>query len=70
MGHATLTKYRTLVHHFAIAPGQVRFAQEFDEASGESPTIDGVTISHQMWVELGSPATLTITIEPGDLLNR
>lgn len=30
----------------------------------------GVRIAHDIWVELGEPEVITVTLEPGDRLNQ
>ena len=46
-----------------------RFAYEPDIAAGEAPT-HAVYVERIVWRDMGEPDTITVTIEPGDLLNE
>lgn len=46
--------------------GEVVFDYPVGPDEVESPTL---CIRTEMWRDMGSPGTVTITIEPGDLLN-
>jgi hypothetical protein len=53
----------------AVAPaGETWFTfAQADEDTGLATTV--LKMSEQSWLNLGSPAQLTVTIEPGDQLN-
>jgi hypothetical protein len=65
---ATLAKERTILQ-FRLEDrlrGQVTFRQE--DIEGER-SIRSFVIAGELWRELGQPQILTVSIEPGDLLN-
>lgn len=63
-----LTSTRSILHLDGPAVGMegVRFARIVDEP--DEPQRH-VSIDADLWDELGKPETITVTIEPGDLLN-
>jgi len=60
-----LTKQRVIMNRGVHNSAYVRFQEEYTDP-GHSRYI---VISHGDWVDMGSPETVTVTIEPGDLLN-
>ncbi len=62
----TLTKTRMVLHLRTAMADEVEFSREPDEP-GDIPAI--VWLSRTDWSDMGEPQTVTITIEPGDLLN-
>ena len=64
----TLRKTQHVLQHADTSQeaGYVGFTREPDE-DGDLPVF--VLAPCDMWEEFGSPATVTVTIEPGDNLN-
>lgn len=44
----------------------VRFSRPLDD---ETDRADGLWLPRQTWAEMGEPETVTLIVEPGDLLN-
>ena len=63
-----LTKTKAVLDRAGATPTHVRFAYDPDIAAGEAPT-HTVYVERVAWRDMGCPDTLTVTIEPGDLLN-
>ena len=65
---ATLTRYRTILQFRIddVLRDEVTFWQE--EIEGSRP-IRAFRLDRECWLELGQPRLLTLTVEPGDLLN-
>jgi len=66
---ATMTKHRTLLqfHMDDLVRQEVTFEQQ--DIEGER-SIRSFVIDRGEWLELGQPQILTLSIEPGDLLNE
>ena len=65
---AILSKTEVVLDRDTDTPTHVRFAYEPDLAAGEAPT-HTVYVERVAWRDMGEPDTITVTIEPGDLLN-
>jgi len=64
----TLTRQRVIMHHSLIAADDLRlevFAETLDEPGPQR----SVTLSLADYMDMGSPSVITVTIDPGDLLN-
>jgi hypothetical protein len=65
------TKHRTVLE-FRPNIGQgwegptVEFSREPDD---DSEIVETFLLEVGCWVDMGSPGTITVTVEPGDLLN-
>ena len=57
----TLTKQQVILHHVVTNDRQAIFCERLDES--------GVPRRAGDWTDMGSPEVVTVTIEPGDLLN-
>ena len=66
-----LTKTRAVLdrHDAASTATHVRFSYAADLAAGEAPT-HAVDVERSDWIDMGEPDVITVTIEPGDLLNE
>jgi hypothetical protein len=71
----TLTKHMTLMYlqddsplSDADAVPWRRFANEPEE--GEVGVCENVIIARDCWADMGSPDVVTVSVEPGDLLNE
>lgn len=62
----TLTKTRRILNRGRVADSHAAFHQ-FDEDTGRPST--EVIIPRATYDDLGQPEQITVTIEPGDLLN-
>jgi len=62
-----LSKQRVIMHRSSITreKGGVTFREDMDEPGIQR----GITVAFSDWIDMDSPGTLTVTIEPGDLLN-
>ena len=60
-----LTKQRVILHHVVTNDRQAIFCEHLDETG----TPRRMSIKAADWADMGSPETVTLTIEPGDLLN-
>jgi hypothetical protein len=70
----TMTKTRSVLHRRDpnIAPNGGRgevFQSPADGFPAEGERYQHVWLAATDWIDLGSPDTITVTIEPGDLLN-
>ena len=65
---AILSKTEVVLDRDTDTPTHVRFAYEPDLAAGEAPT-HTVYVERVAWRDMGEPDVITVTIEPGDLLN-
>lgn len=67
-----LTKHRTVLHRLDV-PGvsdvPVRFVQHTDDGEMSESVAGGITLSAERYADLGEPEVITVSIEPGDLLN-
>ena len=65
-----LTKTNAVLdrHDDASTATHVRFSYAADLAAGEAPT-HAVDVERSDWHDMGEPDVITVTIEPGDLLN-
>jgi hypothetical protein len=52
----------------AYADSSVTFSREAEEGEDRFSRRE-IKFSYEDWVELGGPTKITVTIEPGDLLN-
>jgi len=67
MATFTLTATRTLMKRRSTEfADRVLFREDLE---GEPGVARGVTFSHAVWADMGSPSAITVTIEPGDTLN-
>ena len=62
-----LTKQQVIMHRSSVAwvNAGVMFREDMDEPGIQR----GITVSFSDWTDMGSPEILTVTLEPGDLLN-
>jgi len=61
-----LSKHQSLVKCINFTRGRVLLVN-LNEDSGVP--YDSLEIEEGLWFEMGSPQTMTLTLEPGDLLN-
>lgn len=63
---------RLLDYHEKLADRHYFFGGCWCDADRHDPEDDrtSVEISQQDWLDLGKPESITVTIEPGDLLNN
>ena len=66
---AILSKTKVVLDRDEDTPTHARFAYDPDIAAGEAPT-HTVYVERAAWRDMGEPDTITVTIEPGDLLNN
>ena len=66
---AILSKTKVVLDRDEDTPTHARFAYDPDIAAGEAPT-HTVYVERSAWRDMGEPDTITVTIEPGDLLNN
>lgn len=59
----TLTRTRSILHRGNTHDGRVFFAHD------EEPYSKLISIDVDLWEDLGRPDVITVTVEPGDLLN-
>jgi hypothetical protein len=59
----SVMKTRTVLDR---APGTATFLQDEDLLGRKHV----VSLDHDVWEDMGKPETITVTIEPGDLLNQ
>lgn len=64
-----LSKTQTVLDRDTDTATHVRFAYAADIAAGEAPT-HTVYVERVAWRDMCEPDTITVTIEPGDLLNE
>lgn len=62
-----LTKHRTILHYWTTSMGLTSFLTR-DEDTGS--VVEAHELPEDVWVDMGSPDTITVTVEPGDLLNE
>lgn len=63
---AVLTRTRTVMKRRRTEyVDRALFREDLDEPG----VARGITFSHADWADMGSPETITVTIDPGDLLN-
>jgi len=63
------TKQSVLMHRIPATrsqPDREFFGEELDEPG----LTRQIQVSHSDWADMGSPEVITVTIEPGDLLNN
>ena len=60
-----LTKQRVILHHIVTNDRQAIFCERLDE----SGVPRRLSFKAGDWTDMGSPEVVTVTIEPGDLLN-
>lgn len=63
---ADVTRHRSVATVLLDQGDRVMLTREPDEP-GEQPT--RVQLDKQLWKDMGEPSVVTITVEPGDLLN-
>lgn len=68
----TLARHRTVLHRVQReGTGQfVWFAQDDDEGVLTITIGEPFRLARGLWEEMGSPDQITLTVEPGDLLNE
>ena len=59
-------KYREILQQSTLFMGVVGFSRSRDDYT-DIPS--EVRISEDLWREMGAPATVTVTVQPGDKLN-
>lgn len=67
-----LTKTRTVLRHngfIARHTEDVERGPVFDSADVDGGRLTVITLDQSVWDDMGQPAEITVTIEPGDLLN-
>lgn len=67
-----LTKTRTVLQHngtVARHTADVERGPVFDSADEDGGRLTVLTLDQSVWEDMGSPHEITVTIEPGDLLN-
>lgn len=62
-----LTKQRVIMHRVVTASVYVEHFQE-DYTDLAHPR--NLVLSRRDWADMGSPEVITVTLEPGDLLNN
>lgn len=62
-----LLKHQTVLGLSTTNGPRVRFSREREE---DGDVNDTVYISRADWDDMGRPETITVTVEPGDLLNE
>lgn len=62
-----LTKTRSILTLSAVARHYVQFAQWDEEVGGLEKFVQ---FDFEHWNDMGCPHQITVTIEPGDLLNE
>lgn len=66
---AALTKTTSVLHRIpGPVVGTFELFQSIVDEPGDRVTTTG--IDHDVWVELGEPEQITVTVEPGDRLNE
>lgn len=71
-----LTTHKTIVYlasfedSFLGDDSNVRFSCGVPDPGESQPRVRDLLIRKELWVELGQPDALTITVEPGDTLNE
>lgn len=65
--HGTLTKSRMVYEFDSIIDNVAIYFHISDDDTGESQVMD---IPFEKFEDLGQPGHITVTIEPGDLLNE
>jgi hypothetical protein len=61
-----LTKTRSILHATTRSDGYLTFERILDEVDAPQRSI---RIDEDDWYAMGEPGVVTVTIEPGDLLN-
>ena len=62
-----LTKQQVVMHH--VHGNEGAYTQWFQEDYTDRGHPRNIVISRMDWADMGSPEVVTVTIEPGDLLN-
>jgi hypothetical protein len=66
-----LTRQRVIMHHTLLAaPDHSGTLEQFAEVLDDPGHARSITISIADYLDLGSPSVITVTIDPGDLLNE
>jgi hypothetical protein len=66
-----LSRSRTVLDFLHAEGGEATFAWKPDEGEEPSAThLRRIDIPRQLWNDLGNPMQVTISIEPGDMLNE
>ena len=60
-----LTKQRVIMHRGVHTSACVRFQEDYIDPGHPR----NILISSADWLDMGCPEVITVTIEPGDLLN-
>lgn len=61
-----LIRHKTILSHVYTSAGLAYF-NTFDEDTGDEVEI--YELPEDLWVDMGSPTKITVSIESGDLLN-
>lgn len=71
--NAPLERTRSVLHHNTNTTAEIGGGEDVMPAviftHAEEPYTVEILLDRSRWEDLGSPATITLTIEPGDLLN-
>lgn len=63
-----ITKAQRLLDVMIHRGSSIMFTRELEAEDGSVPT--QLVIDRETWLEFGEPTEITITIQPGDLLNN
>lgn len=61
-----ISRHRTVLRERDVSFGRVRFSREPDD---QTDVPDIYELSYDTWIAMGEPDNITISVEPGDLLN-
>ena len=68
MGTPSVTRHRTMMDQKHKMPGVVLFWPEPDE--GYSQSIFKIEMSPELYAEMGEPNIITVSVEPGNTIER
>ena len=66
MNRVVLSKSVRVLDRVGTVFGAIEFAQTDDDTGA---LVKSIRLTAEEWEDFGRPATLTVTLEPGDLLN-
>lgn len=66
---APLVKTRTILKFVEFYRGEIPVFQPEDDEIGHG-RMTRIEVDRDVWNDMGQPETITVTIEPGDLLNE
>lgn len=66
---ASLIKTRTILRYFADRDDGCPMFTAAESNEGEAVRNHGLILDLDVWDDIGRPTIITVTIEPGDLLN-